>query len=333
MIKKIIAFVLLLSLAGCAREAVTEESRLMMGTVVNMKIASDAQKDFLKDVIESSFSKMEEIESITNRFDEKSETALINKANPGEEITLSPQMSSVIKKSLELNSITEGAFDVTISPLAELWGFYGKEKPAVPSSGDIENVLARTGTDKITFNDKGTLRINRDGIDLDFSGIAKGCAVDEAVKVLKSKGINNALIDAGGDLYCLGEGPHKTGWRVGVRHPRERRFLGVLTLIDKAVATSGDYENYFFIDGKRYSHILDPRSGYPVSGGPLSVTIVAQDCMTADGLATAMSVLSTLEGLQLAEALDGVDAMLVSEINGELRVDTTSGLRDIYERF
>lgn len=320
---------LLFILTGCAKQNLVQENRFLMNTVVSIKVPHSTHQD-TGAAIDKSFRRIKEIGNLMNRYYEDSECASINRLKFGDVIRISPEMVFVLRRSLELYRVTEGAFDVTISPLIDLWGSY-KKKEAIPTEEEIKIALSKIGSENILIDDDRSLRFNRDGVKIDLSGIAKGYAVDEAIRVLKENGIRNGLVNAGGDMYCLGEGPDRKGWRVGIRHPRKSELLGTLILVDKAVATSGDYQDFFIVNEKRYSHILDPRSGYPVSDIPMSVTVVGPDCITVDGLATAISVMGPGDGLRLAEKLDGIEAIVVSKDGDKLRIDATTGVKDIYE--
>jgi len=320
----IIFLALSLLLTGCENSPeIVQESRFLMGTMVSIKAPSSA-------AIEKSFFRVKEVADLMNKYDSKSECAFINRLKAGETIKISTDMAFVIKKALELNQITRGAFDVTISPLVDLWSST-KETRQVPSKKEILLALSKVSSKYILLRDDGTLRFSSQGTNIDLSGLAKGYVVDKAVEVLKKNGIKNGLVDAGGDIYCLGSGPHREGWRIGVKHPRGAGLIGMLTLTDKAVATSGDYQKYYTINKHRYSHLIDPRIGYPVSEIPMSVTVIAPDCVTADGLATAISIMGPQEGLRLIERLEAVEAIIISKDEGELRIDTTSGIKDVYK--
>jgi len=167
------------------------------------------------------------------------------------------------------------------------------------------------------------------GMRIDVGGIAKGYAVDSAIRVLKEAGIQNALINAGGDIYGVGTPPGKESWRIGIRHPRDRAdLLGVIELKDKAVATSGDYENFFEVDGKRYCHIMDTRTARPVQG-IMSVTILADTAVEADALATAIFPLGADKGMKLIESLEGVDGIIVTGSEADdMKIMMSSGLEN-----
>lgn len=321
----------LLMLTGCKKDTMIEETRLMMGTIVNIKVPYVYNKD-IKEIMNKSFSRIKNIERLLNRFDKDSQVSSINRLGLEDELKLDPETVFVLKRSLELNRLTDGAFDITISPLVELWGFY-EQKGDLPSGEEIRKILPYIGSENILLKEAGTIRVLRQGVKIDLSGIAKGYAVDEAIRVLKENGIENGLVEAGGDMYCLGRGPKKSPWRIGIMHPRKDELLGALTVSDKAVATSGDYQKFFIKDKKRYSHIIDPRTGYPISDIPASVTVIANDCITADGLATAISVMGPTDGLKFIEEFNDVEAIVVSDLKDELKIDASSGIKDYYESF
>jgi len=327
--KRIIIMALsLITLSACARQEIAHETRIMMDTMVSVKIPLRGQS-FARQAIEESFWKMKDTQAIMNRHRPNGELWLINSLQPGEEIIVSPVMSGVLNKCIELNRLSCGAFDITVTPLVSLWSDY-KKMGVCPAKEDIKAALENGGIENIDLKGS-TLSMRRKKVRLDLSGIAKGYVVDEGIKALKKRGINNCLIDAGGDIYCLGSGPDNKGWRVGIRHPREDSLIGTLTLRDQAVATSGDYQRFFMVDGRRFSHIIDPRTGYPVNNNVMSATVITDDCVTADGLATALMVLGPVEGLRLAEELGGVEAITVSEGKDGLIINTTSGVTDLYE--
>lgn len=314
--------------SGCSNSSTVNETRFIMDTIVNIKVVPSSDFDS-KQALEEAFAKIEYLGDILSKYNESSEVASINRLRKYEKLNLTEHTAAIVKKSLELGKLTDGAFDITISPLVDLWASY-KNKKTLPPDAEIKEKLALVGFINIVLN-KRNIYLLKNNIAIDLSGIAKGYAVDQAVKALKDHGARNALVDAGGDIFCLGPGPENKGWLIGVRNPRDKSLIGSLVLSDKAVATSGDYQRYFILDGKRYSHIIDPRTGYPVSDKPVSVTVVANDCATADGFATAISLLGLQDGLDLAEKTKGVEALIISEEDDSLKVDYTSGMEHIYE--
>lgn len=320
----------LLALSGCSGDEVYKETRLFLGTTVNIKALSP-DKDNLQAAVFKSFEKIKKIEDAMSRFDGQSELSAVNNLKKGERIKLSSDTYFVLQKALALCKITDGALDVTVLPLVELWKtFKGRDK--IPDEAAVKTALLSGGFENILLDEAGFLAFAKDGVRLDLSAIAKGYAVDEAVKTLRENGVKNCLVDAGGDIYCMGGGPGSKGWRVGIRHPREEKVIKTLVIKDKAVATSGDYEDFFIAGGKRYSHIIDPRSGYPVSGVPMSATVIAPDCITADALATAIMVMGPAAGIELAEKLDDIEAIVIGKSGDTLFISATSGMSDYYEK-
>src|SRR5690606_24909562 len=195
-----------------------------------------------------------------------------------------PFMLPVLEKSAEVYERSNGAFDPTIGPLVNVWGF-GPDGAKPKDSIDVHTLLPLVGYDKILFDDK-MVRKAQPGLYLDFSAIAKGYAVDVVAELLEGNGIQNMLVEIGGELVAKGVNDKGEIWRVGINRPDEEdmtnELFSIVALDNKALATSGNYRNYYEIDSVRYSHTIDPRTGYPVQHGLLSATVVAADCMTAD---------------------------------------------------
>ena len=249
----------------------------------------------------------------------------MSSAKSGKLVEVSPESYAVIKESVRWSVKTDGAFDITVGPLLKLWGFTMKEG-RIPDEEEIAEILPSVGYGKIALGEEGiTIGLKAEGMAVDLGGVAKGYIVDRAVEVLKREGIASARVDAGGDLYLLGSPPMKRFWRIGIQHPRREDILAILKVKDGAVVTSGDYRNFFTIGGKRYCHIIDPRSGYPPEG-VLSVTVLAERTADADALATAIFVLGAERGIELAEGLQGFEALIVSEEKGKMEVAMTSGM-------
>jgi thiamine biosynthesis lipoprotein len=232
------------------------------------------------------------------------------------------ELAAIISRAIELHRLTDGAFDITFAGAGKLWSF----KTAPKSLPDPEKIkaalqLVNAGAVKVSAADN-TVDLPT-GMKIGLGGIAKGYGVDRAMKILMDHGIRNALVDAGGDMKILGK---KFGepWEIAIKHPRRKeRALAVLNLNNTCLVTSGDYERFFEYDGKRYHHIIDPRTGYPAEGC-MSASVVAPNAEYADALATSMCVLGPEKGLKLIERLPGVQAVLVG-MNGEVHV--SSGLR------
>jgi len=206
--------------------------------------------------------------------------------SPGLQNYSSSLVLNLYRKSLNIYKNTNGCFDITVGPLSRIWGFLDKSC-RIPSQQEINQALTLIGMDKIE-EEAGTL-ILRPKMELDWGAIAKGLGIDLAHQALESKGIRRGFINAGGDLFCWGKNPENDTWKVGINHPRDQGFLGVLALSSAAAATTGDYQRFFEISGRRYHHVFNPKSGYPAQGKQ-SVTVIGPEAVICDALSTALFV-------------------------------------------
>ncbi len=319
---------LIFFISGCGKKEYSKVE-FLMDTVVEIKVYHKKKAEAEK-AINSSMEEMRRVEQKMSCFLPGSEVSRINKDAFLEEkkrsllvegwIPVSDELFSLLKESVLLSKLTKGCFDITIYPLWKIWKFEG-ENIEVPSKGKIERVLELVAYNNMILQN-GKISFAKKGMGIDLGGIAKGYAVDAAIKVLKDKNINSAIVNAGGDMYVLGRKQGKP-WRIGIRHPRrEGEILGTIEVEDKAIVTSGDYERFFFSGGKKYHHIINPKTGYPADECQ-SVTIVAKEATFADGLATGIFVLGPKEGMALIENLEGVEGIIV---NKEGDVSVSSGL-------
>lgn len=297
-------------LSGCFQRPYYKETRLLMGTFVEITCQD-------KSAIEEAFEEIREIEAAANNFEPASEISRLNKDG---EIKAGVDLLAMVRESLKYYRLSQGAFDITVGPLARLWkerirqADEGAREIEIPSVQEISAALALTGADKIVLDEASSLiKFNWPGVEIDLGGIAKGYAVDKAVERLKELGITSAMVNAGGNIYCLGK-KYSRRWRIGIQHPRKpQEILFYLELENQAVATSGDYQQYFSSKGRRYSHIIDPKTGYPVDNGVISATIIALDGATSDALSTAVFVLGKEKGQELVNGLKGVEARIIEE--------------------
>jgi thiamine biosynthesis lipoprotein len=227
----------------------------------------------------------------------------------------------VVRHALDVSRKTGGAFDVTVSPLIELWGFYSGST-RLPDEAEIRACLEKVGYPYLHIQD-GRLEKRRPDVRIDLGAIAKGYNIGEAVKVLREQGVTSALVDAGGDVYALGK-KGRQFWHVGIKGPREKKVLGYVDAENLAVVGSGDYERYFTVNEKRYHHIFDPRTGYP-SEALSSITLIGPDPMAADAWATALFVLGPEKGLATVEGIPGLEVLMVTA-GGDMIL--SSGLRE-----
>lgn len=294
---------------------------MQMGMLVSITVF-EREKDAAKKVIDLAFNRIDEIEDLMSTYKEDSELSILNRRAFEEFMPLTEETFIVVKKAIEFSRLSRGAFDITCMPLYKLWRDAGKSE-RLPTNEELKKALSVVGYKKINLDaEKQALSFQQKGMELDVGGIAKGYAVDEAVKVLKGHGIERALVDAGGDLYALGTKPGGEPWRIGIQDPYHANdsetLVGKLKINDCAVATSGDYQRFTVIKGKKYSHIVNPLTGWPVENVP-GVTVIAKDTLTADALATALSVMGIEEGIELAKSIPGVEALIIGLSNNQLQ--------------
>ena len=311
-----------LFLLSCTKtDRMYKKSRLVMDTVCTITVVSPSKKQ-AGEAIEAGFASIERIEHILDFFSGESELSAINRAAGKGPVRISRETLDVIQRSAEVAEYTRGAFDPTIGPLMELWGFSG------PSSGsasipDAEAIRTMTGLvdfKKMSINVAASeVSLSRKGMKLDLGGIAKGYAADMAIDAIKAKGIKSALVAVAGDIKGFGLRPDLKPWKVGIQNPRVKSIevpdgdgdtiIATIDLKAEAVSTSGDYQRFFVTDGERYHHILDPETGFPARG-VISVTVIAPDGYMADGLSTGIFILGREKGIKLLESL-GFDGIIV----------------------
>ncbi len=294
-----------------------KDSRILMDTLVEITVYGNG-KQKLKSSVNEAFDEIKRIENLMSGYISNSEIARINDAG-GNALSVSPESAAVIQAAKDVGRLTDGAFDVTLGGLTRLWGFTS-ESPRVPQKSEIEELLAHTGSDIIEiknyYNGKQTIvsiRLTDPATTIDLGGIAKGYAIGMAARRLRERGIESALIDAGGDIVVIGDKKGKP-FRIGIKSPDDDSVIGVIEASDISIVTSGDYERGFSIGGVRYHHILDPKTGRPARRSR-SVTIITKDAILADALSTAVFVMGREKGLKLINSLKGVEAFIVDETN------------------
>jgi FAD:protein FMN transferase len=280
-----------------------KETRFMMDTYVTVRALGP--KAITSRAIGLALSRMEEIAVKLNSLDPRSPVYAFN--HLGRQIS-DAELISLIGLGLRISQETDGAFDMTVAPLLELWGFYDKSFH-LPSKKAIKDCLKKVGYKHLLLNN-GRLKKDADGVMIDLGGIAKGYALSQAAKVLRNEGVVSALIDAGGDVYALGKKGRRL-WKVGIRDPRGDGILGYVEVEDLAVMGSGDYERFFIKDGKRYCHIFDSKTGYPTQG-VTSVTLIYADPAAAQPWAKIPFVIGPKMGLAALEKVPGLEAVIVT---------------------
>ncbi|WP_221657973.1 FAD:protein FMN transferase [Bacteroides salyersiae] len=277
-----------------------------------------------------------EIEAELKRFDGSlspfNDTSIISRINRNEEIVTDSFFQTCFNRSMEISEETNGAFDITIAPLANVWGF-GFKKGEFPDSMKIDSLLQITDYKKVKLVD-GRIVKEDPRIMLSCSAVAKGYSVDVVARLLEKKGIQNYMVDIGGEIVAKGKNSRNGLWRIGINKPIDdslsvnQEIQTILELSDAGLATSGNYRNFYYKDGKKYAHTIDPRTGYPVQHNILSATVIAEDCMTADALATAFMVMGLEEASAFANTHPAIDAYFIySDENGKFQTFFTDGMK------
>lgn len=272
-----------------------------------------------------------EVDQAMSTWREDTELSVARRSE--EPVEISESTARVVREALDLAAMTRGAFDPTVQPLMELWGFHGRPVEQVPRPAEIEEVLEQVGWERVVLDRASSGRpvLDVGGTALDLSAIAKGYAVDRVFHALAALGAGSIFVEVGGEVRVGGPGVAGPLWRVGVSLPEAGSAVEELALVvqltNGAVATSGNYRNQVVIDGVPYAHTMDPRIGAPVDSGVASATVFAPDCMTADAWATALMVLGAEEGLELVERLPDVEAALLLPHGERFRLVLSSGLR------
>lgn len=278
-----------------------------------------------------------EIERELRRFDASlspfNEASTISKVNRNEDIVIDTLMRNVFERSMQVSEATRGAFDITVAPLVNAWGF-GFKDGIFPDSAQVDSLLQITGYRKVTLTTDGKIRKEDDRIMLTCSAVAKGYAVDIIAGLLEKKGISNFMVDIGGEVVVKGKNPHRNLWSIGINKPVEdslaanQELQTILNLTGAGIATSGNYRNYYYKDGKKYAHTIDPRTGYPVQHSLLSATVIARDCMTADALATSFMVMGLEESVAFCSEHPDIDAFFIySDEQGKIHTRNTKGMK------
>ncbi len=303
-----------------------------MGTFVEIQVFEPKMEaKTVQHAIEKAMDEIEGVSRIMSSFDVKSDISRVNAEAGRKWVSVNPKTIEVLNKALRLSEMSDGVYDISVGRILELWGFSGNGQRDIPEKKEIETAMLGVGFEKVSIDEENNrVKFKNLYTKIDLGSIAKGYAVDLAACSLKRSGIKNALVNAGGDIYSMGSNKDGHGWVVGIRHPKEKNeIIGTLAIKDKAVVTSGNYENFFIKDGEKYSHIIDPGTGYPVENNIVSVTVVSFDTATADGLATMIAISGANKGLEIVKALKDTECIIIMEHDNNISFRSSEGLKDI----
>jgi FAD:protein FMN transferase len=318
--------ILFLVVTGCTpRTGPRRETQFLLGTTCTVQIHDSS---YPEDVFRSVFDRVRDIQYRMTITGAESEIISVNRSAGRNPVEVSPDTLSVVRTGLEYSRASGGAFDITIGPVVQLWGI-GTEDARVPEEAEIADAVSRVGYEDLEIRpDTNEIFLRKPGMVLDLGGIAKGYAVDEAVRIMTEAGIKHGLVDFGGDIRVIRTRPDGEFWRIGIQDPvnvDRGSYIGVIRLEDTAVVTSGDYERFLDKDGTRYHHILDSETGAPARSSLRSVTVVADNATVADAVSTAVFVMGREAGLEFLNADDTLEGLVVT---AEDEIYVTPGLRD-----
>lgn len=293
------------------------------GTMYNISYESPAGTDFQDDITKL-------FEKYTLIFSTYEKESTISKINNNVPVVPEPEFMTCFNRAMEISEITKGAFDITAGPLVNAWGF-GPDRKLEMDQGKVDSLLQLTGYQKIKV-ENGRIIKEYPGMKLDMSAISKGYTCDLIAGFLAVKGCENYMVEIGGEVVAKGKNERGKTWSIGISKPVEdimesnSDLEAVVLLPDHALATSGNYRNFYEEDGKKYAHTIDPKTGYPVQHSLLSATVLANDCMTADALATAFMVIGMEEGVELARTIPGIEVFFVyNDANGKMQTYISEG--------
>lgn len=324
---RLLAFIFLIAFPACkGPSAYVFNQGQIYGTVYHIVYESPGAKDFHSEID----SELNKLSLIFSTFNPESQ---ISKVNTNQPVKLDRYFINCFNRSMEVSELSGGAFDITVAPLVNAWGFGFRKKETITPSL-IDSLLKLTGYHKVKLEDGKIIKENP-GIMLDMSAIAKGYTCDIMGDFLAKKRCKNYMVEIGGEIVAKGVNPKGEIWNIGISKPDENSFISneeiqaVAKLPDRAMATSGNYRNFYVEDGKKYAHEIDPKTGYPVQHNLLSATVIASDCMTADAWATAFMVLGLEKSVELQKHIPGIEIYLIySDESGFNKIYMSDHFRD-----
>jgi thiamine biosynthesis lipoprotein len=316
-----------LSLSGCVGENTNEplsKTEYLMDTVITIKIYD--KKD--EKILDLAFDRLNEIENRMSNTISDSDISIVNQNAGIKPVTVHDDVYYVLGKAKYFAEISNGAYDPTIGPLVDLWDISRKSKERnkegskeIPSDSEIKKSRGKVDYKKLDLLEGNQVFLKEKDMKLDLGGIAKGFAADEVKKIMIDNGVNSAILDLGGNVYAVGEKNGGEYWNIGVQNPFSTQGdnIGILKVKDSSIVTSGDYERYFEVNGKRYHHIIDSKTGYPSENELTGVSIISKKSIDGDALSTTLFVLGIKDGTKLLKQLEDVDAIFITK-NGEVYI-------------
>ncbi|WP_299980441.1 FAD:protein FMN transferase [Desulfobacula sp.] len=287
-----------------------------MGTFYTIKFISSRKQPLSLWKIKVD-TRLREVNKKLSMYDSKSELSLFNREEIGKSVNISSDFFAIMLTARKLYRMTDGSWDGTVKPLVDLWGFGTKKRAnQIPEADKITMALSKTGFNHIDIKGPHSIR-KKANITLDLGSIAKGYGVDAIATLFTSSGIHDILVEIGGELYASGKNKKGEYWSVGISRPDKlfanQDLYKVVRLNNQALATSGNYRNFFEINGKTFSHIIDPKTGFPVDNQIISASVISKDCTFADGLATALMVMDVQKAIKLVNSLERTECLIIQK--------------------
>ena len=322
MLKSLSLLILLVSFSGISQQNYKRTLKLM-GSRFDITVVADSEKDG-NQFIDLAIAEITRIEKVISSWDPNSETSSINKNAGIKPVKVSEELFKLIERALAISKLTNGAFDISYASMDRIWKFDGSMKQ-MPSEENIKNSVSKVGYKNIILDKENqTVFLKLKGMKIGFGAIGKGYAADKAKTLLRAKGVKAGIINASGDLNAWGKQANGKDWMVAITNPlNKEKAFSWLPVNNAAVVTSGNYERYVRFNGVRYSHIIDPRTGYP-STGIISVSIFTKSAEFADAISTSIFVMGVETGLDFINQLKGVECIIVDENN---KVHTSKNIK------
>ncbi len=329
---KFLLVIVVLLMTACSRQPVVKVEHILgqtMGTTYNVKFPEVAGVD--DEVIKSAIDKrLVQVNKLMSTYDPTSELSRFNQYRFEKPFPVSDETLLVVNEALRLGELSDGVLDVTVGPLVNLWGFGPTMRPeTIPSEADVAGVREYVGLDKLAVQGNALVK-HHPQLYVDLSTIAKGYGVDVVADLLEENGIQNYLVEIGGEMRVKGEKGDGSPWLIAIEKPvsNQRAVQKVVSIGENAIATSGDYRNYYEQDGTRYSHLIDPRTGKPIQHSTVAVTVIHASSMTADGLATAFNVMGWEDAIEVAEA-NHIAVFIIRRIDKDFEEYTSPAFEEL----
>lgn len=311
--KKLLTIVFIFLVSVCSAQQSYKRTLKLMGSRFDITVVAE-DSITAHAHIDTAISEINRIERLISSWDENSQTSKINEYAGIKPIKVDVELFKLIETAMGISKLTDGAFDISYASMDRIWKFDGS-MTKMPTEKDIRNSVAKVGYENILLDkNNNTVFLKNTGMKIGFGAIGKGYAADRAKKILMSKGVVSGIINASGDMNTWGKQPNGSAWKVAITNPlNKNKVFALLPITNGAVVTSGNYEKYVLLNGNRYTHIIDPRTGYP-SSGIISVTVFAPKAELADALATSVFVMGKDAGLDRINQLPKIECIIIDDM-------------------